>query len=165
MAMSLFSYGTMELYQMHGELLPVEGGFDINGQLTRDPSAILESRRPLPTGYWKGSGLSLMLDLIAAILSGGSAVYQIQPDPDLETRISQVFIAIDPSSTGQAGLAAEVADRAIAFLKSTSDEGGDVVRYPGERVVQVREENLEKGIPVEPAVWKQVQDWAESGRW
>jgi hypothetical protein len=29
------------------------------GVLTNDPSAILATRRLLPTGYWKGSGLAL----------------------------------------------------------------------------------------------------------
>ena len=33
------------------------------GNLTSDPGAIEESRRILPTGYWKGSGLALALDL------------------------------------------------------------------------------------------------------
>jgi len=43
----------------------VEGGFDAGGRLTRDPAAIEASKRPLPIGYWKGSGLALMLDMSA----------------------------------------------------------------------------------------------------
>jgi len=62
MAMSQFSYGALSSYRMRGELLPVDGGFDSNGQLTREPGAIEASKRPLPIGYWKGSGLALMLD-------------------------------------------------------------------------------------------------------
>ena len=163
MAMSQFSYGTMELHQLHGELLPVDGGFDADGQLTRDPTAILNSRRPLPIGYWKGSGLSLMLDLLAAILSGGKSTREISVNPDLETALSQVFIAIDASAVGQKGLAAQVADQVIEFLKSGSTGDGESVRYPGEKALKTRRENLEKGVPVEPSVWKQVQQWAESG--
>ncbi|PYU68116.1 MAG: 3-dehydro-L-gulonate 2-dehydrogenase, partial [Acidobacteria bacterium] len=64
MAMSQFSYGALASYRMRGEPLPVEGGFDAAGWLTRDPVAIEASRRPLPIGYWKGSGLALMLDLV-----------------------------------------------------------------------------------------------------
>jgi len=30
------------------------------------------------------------------------------------------------------------------------------VRYPGERVLQTRKENLANGIPVEPAIWRDV---------
>jgi LDH2 family malate/lactate/ureidoglycolate dehydrogenase len=35
--------------------------------------------------------------------------------------------------------------------------GGERVRYPGERVLQTRSENLAKGIPVEPAIWREIQ--------
>src|SRR6266404_7781047 len=64
MAMSQFSYGTLESYRMRGEQLPVPGGFDLKGELTRDPGAIEASARPLPIGYWKGSGLALLLDML-----------------------------------------------------------------------------------------------------
>ena len=56
MAMSQFSYGALATYQQKGQLLPVDGGFDAEGHLTRDPAAIEASQRPLPIGYWKGSG-------------------------------------------------------------------------------------------------------------
>src|SRR5206468_2022383 len=69
MAMSQFSYGALASYRRRQELLPVVGGFDINGELTRDPAAIEQSRRPLPIGFWKGSGLAIVLDAIAALLA------------------------------------------------------------------------------------------------
>jgi 3-dehydro-L-gulonate 2-dehydrogenase len=61
MAMSQFSYGALESFRMRGEMLPVPGGSTHDGELTRDPAAIEASGRPLPIGYWKGSGLALML--------------------------------------------------------------------------------------------------------
>ena len=84
MAMSQFSYGTLASYRMRGELLPMDGGFDSNGQLTRVPGDIEASNRPLPIGFWKGSGLALMLDLVAALLSGGKATHQIATVPERE---------------------------------------------------------------------------------
>ena len=39
--------------------------FDKDGNLTSDPGAIEASRRILPTGYWKGSGMAIALDLAA----------------------------------------------------------------------------------------------------
>src|SRR5579884_2705675 len=95
MAMSQFSYGALASYRLRGELLPVDGGFDSTGQLTRDPAAVEASGRPLPIGYWKGSGLALMLDLVGGLLSGGSFTCQIPPDPERETKLSQVFIAFN----------------------------------------------------------------------
>ena len=40
MAMSQFSYGALAEHRARGEQLPVDGGFDSQGNLTRDPGAI-----------------------------------------------------------------------------------------------------------------------------
>jgi len=156
-AMSQFSYGALASYRSRGELLPVDGGFDAQGRLTRDAAEIEKSGRPLPIGYWKGSGLALMLDLIGGILSGGQLTYQIPTDPERETKLSQVFIAIDPSSMGSKEITDEIANQVIAHFQSARDGRGERVRYPGERVLKTREENARLGIPVDPSVWDEVQ--------
>lgn len=76
-AMSQFSYGKLEDSSRNDKELPLVSGFDKNGNLTKDPNAILKTKGPLPIGNWKGSGLSLLLDLIAMILSGGKTSYEI----------------------------------------------------------------------------------------
>ena len=96
MAMSQFSYGSLEGYSKRGQPLPVDGGFDAAGNLTKDATAIEASQRALPIGYWKGSGLSLVLDMMAAMLAGGRATYQIPREPVRETGSSQIFLAINP---------------------------------------------------------------------
>ena len=155
MAMSQFSYGALSAYRARGERLPFDGGFDSEGRLTRDPAAIEESGRPLPVGLWKGSGLALLLDMIAALLSGGRATHELPADPDQETGLSQVFVAFDLSSFDEAGAAARVADQIIESIRDSST-GGEV-RYPGEHTLETRRRNLEEGIPVEPSVWEQVK--------
>ncbi len=156
MAMSQFSYGALASYRARGELLPVDGGFDREGLLTRDPGAIEASSRPLPIGYWKGSGLALMLDLVAGLLTGGQVTHQITADPELESQVSQVFLALDTSSFGSPQTAGELADLVIQHFQF-SPQSGDRVRYPGERVLETRRENMAKGIPVEPSVWKEIE--------
>ena len=100
MATSQFSYGALAAYAKRGQPLPVDGGFDLAGNLTRDAAAIEASQRPLPVGYWKGSGLSLVMDMVAAMLSGGLATHQIPLDPTRESGLSQIFLAIDPGVGG-----------------------------------------------------------------
>ncbi len=156
MAMSQFSYGALESYRRRGELLPVPGGFDQDGQLTRDPGAIEAARRPLPIGYWKGSGLALMLDLLAALLSGGLATWQIVSDPELEGKLSQVFIAFDLAAVDQGGNAATVADQVIQYLHGSRESADGSVRYPGEQVLKIRRDNLANGVPVDAAIWNEV---------
>jgi len=156
MAMSQFSYGALRAYQLSGEQLPVNGGYDLEGNLTRNPKAIEASGRPLPIGYWKGSGLALLLDLMAAMLSGGQATYQIPADPERETGLSQVFIAINLAALDQAGLAGQLADQIVGNLTSPPNSTAERVRYPGERVLQTRKENLKEGIPVAQSAWDEL---------
>lgn len=152
MAMSQFSYGTLEAYRTRGERLPVIGGFDLEGELTCEPGAIESSRRPLPIGFWKGSGLAMMLDLVAALLARGMATHEITPDVLQETNLSQVFIAFDlPSGDDHA-----LSDRIVESVKAATPSGAAKVRYPGERTAEVRAENMKKGIPVDASMWGQV---------
>ena len=157
MAISQFSYGTLESYKNQGKMLPVDGGFDATGKLTRDPAAIEQSMRPLPLGYWKGSGLSLVLDMMAAMTSLGKATHQLSTDSLLEAGLSQVFLAINPAALGDEARLAQIADEIIASLhQSRPAEKGAKIRYPGERVLQIRAENRKLGVPVEQKVWEQI---------
>ena len=155
MAMSQFSYGAIESYRLKGQPLPVPGGFTVDGELTTDPGAIEKSCRPLPIGYWKGSGLALVLDLLASVLSGGSATHEITPDPERETRLSQVFIAIAPSTIGPPERVSQIADAVIDNLHGSKTLSTGV-RYPGEQVLKTRSENLSRGIPINASVWSEI---------
>jgi len=154
MAMSQFSFGALAAYRARGEQLPVDGGFDAKGNLTRNPAAIEESNRALPIGYWKGSGLAMMLDMLAAILSGGNATHQIEAHPERETGVSQVFLAFDPSAFGSPEAMARTAN---AVVESACRLEGGRVRYPGEHTLQVRRENMALGVPVEESVWRELK--------
>lgn len=157
MAMSQFSYGAMEMYAMKKEALPVQGGFDTNGNLTTDPSDILKSQRTLPIGYWKGTAFSLLLDIIAAVLSGGLSVAGITAQ-DPERNLSQVFIAIDLSKFGEQHSITKVIQNIIDDFKTSIAETPDkTVRYPGENVLKTRANNLTDGIPVSRKVWDEIR--------
>lgn len=159
--MSQFSYGALASYRTRNEQLPVPGGFDEAGQLTHDPGAIESSGRPLPIGYWKGSGLAVMLDLIAALLAAGNATHDLAHDPLRETGLSQVFIAFDLARMMEPSEADRIANEIVDSICSAQPvEGGEEVRYPGAGTLRKREENLRLGVPVSPSVWERVQGMA-----
>ncbi len=153
MAMSQFSYGTLTAHRKRKELLPVFGGFDADGNLTCDPGAIERSLRPLPIGFWKGSGLALVLDMIAAMLAGGLATHRIPPDPEREVGVCQMFLALNSAAFPDAG---QIAEGVISSLSGT--------RYPGERVLRIRDENLALGVPVDEATWGKIEALTASTR-
>jgi 3-dehydro-L-gulonate 2-dehydrogenase len=161
MASSQFSYGALASYAKRGQPLPVDGGFDAAGNLTRDAAAIEATQRSLPIGYWKGSALTIVLDLMASMLSGGLATHQLGSDPLRESGQSQLFLAIDPSSLAAAAELNAIADGVIESLRhATPVDPAKPIRYPGEQTLQLRKENLHLGIPVDTDVWEQLKNFA-----
>lgn len=163
MAMSLYSYGKLEVTRQKGQQLPFPGGFNQEGVLTLDPAEIELTRRILPTGYWKGSSLSIMLDLLAGILSKGKTTAAIdQFGKGNSVGLSQVFIAIDPLKMVDQSFIDQALTETIEQLRDSTavDESGEIL-YPGERSLRTRKENMENGIPVDEQVWQHVQKLAE----
>jgi len=157
MAMSQFSYGALASYAKRGQPLPVPGGYDSAGHLTEDAGAIEASQRALPIGYWKGSGLALVLDMIGAMLSGGLATHQLGLEPLREAGQSQVFLAVDPSNLGTAEELSRVADGILDYVRqATPVDPKQPIRYPGEQTLLVREENMRLGVPVDPDIWSDL---------
>ena len=158
MAMSQFANGKLQIYRDRSEDLPVEGGYDREGQPTTDAGAILDSQRPLPIGYWKGSGLAFVLDLIATLLSGGQSTQDISRCKD-EARVSQVFIALDVQSVAGEQILQQSVDASVDDLHEAAPlEDCSPVTYPGERMLKIRQENLRLGVLVDSLFWHQVLD-------
>ena len=156
-AMSQFSYGKIEMTKFEGKQLPVPGGFDEEGNMTTDPGAIEKTWRVLPVGYWKGSGMSILLDLVAAVLSGGNTVTDIGKITSDEYGLSQVLIAIDPERFNAPGFTEEAINRVIEDVTSSVPATeGKAVRYPGQNSLATRRKNLEEGIPVLDNIWEQI---------
>ena len=155
MAFSQYSYGAMEYAVLKKEQLPVEGGFDENGNLTKDPAAILKSRRPLSIGYWKGAGLSFLLDILATILSGGQSVAGISKDKT-EYGLSQVFICIDPSKLANHSAIASAVQQIIDDYKQSLPDGNSRIVYPGEGVLEKRKKHKAEGMQVLEQVWSEI---------
>ena len=157
MALSQYSFGAMEIHKQNNKQLPLPGGYDKDGNLTTDPASIMESWRPLPIGYWKGAGLSLLLDVFATLLSGGLSTAALTAQ-GAERNLSQVFITIDLSKlhnhTAMGAMLKSILDD---YASARPEHEGRTARYPGENVVATRRENLEKGIPVLRETWERVE--------
>ncbi len=154
MAQSQFSFGKLQTYSLAGKNLPVMGGYDQAGNLTDDPNAIMDGGEVLPTGYWKGSGLSIAIDMVVAALSSGKSTYDLRIDKN-DAGISQVFIAINPSVYAGEEYAEAYVENMSEYIK-TSEKKPEVeeIFYPGERTARERETNMQEGIPVNQEMWE-----------
>jgi 3-dehydro-L-gulonate 2-dehydrogenase len=153
MAVSQYSVGKLNQYKSNNEELPLPGGYNNAGHLSTDASEILESKRLLPVGFWKGSGLSLVLDLLATVLSQGNSTAKITQS-EKESGVSQVFICIKPDDNTYTEQAIE---EIISYTKtSRAEHAGETISYPGENSLKTRQKSLEEGVLVDERIWETV---------
>jgi 3-dehydro-L-gulonate 2-dehydrogenase len=154
MAISQYSKGKVLQYQSFKEQLPFVGGYDNDGNLTKDPDAIVSSKRLLPIGMWKGSALSMVLDMLVSALSLGKTVKQITTQGN-ESAASQLFIAIKPFNKEQVD---QLINEVIDFTRSSAPADPDKpVLYPGENALQTRVKSVQEGVFVDEKIWAEVK--------
>ncbi|TBN13967.1 3-dehydro-L-gulonate 2-dehydrogenase [Hyunsoonleella pacifica] len=156
MAISQFSFGKINEYKLRGEKLPFYGGWDDNDTLSKDPEKISLKERGLPIGFWKGSAFSIVLDMLATLLSAGNSTYKISLKP-IETGISQVYLCIYPEVFNDNGLQEKLVNEIIDYTHNVEPiHPDDKTYYPGERSLLRKAENLKNGISVNKNIWDKI---------
>jgi len=151
MAMQQFSYGKLQEYELKGEQLPVTGGYDDHSKPTTDPTTIINNRRAMPIGFWKGSALAFMLDVMISCLSNGRSTSQISKEGK-EYNVSQIFICIDAGNIDE-----NIINDIINYTKQSNlIDTTSPIRYPGEKTLATRLKNEKEGIPVNEKIWREV---------
>ena len=162
MAVSQYAFGKLEIMAQEGKTLDTACGYNTAGNPTSDPRAIVESGLMMPMALWKGSALSIMLDLMAASLSLGRTSLAIGKPADGEKGMSQVFICLNPAAVVDAEEMDAQIERTIAFLNALPvRDGAHGVHAPGENLAATRQKNLRDGIPVTEETWKKITAAAE----
>ncbi|OAJ48281.1 Ldh family oxidoreductase [Pseudomonas marginalis] len=145
LATSAIAHGDVQIAARKGERLPPGMGVDSLGQPTQDPKAILEGGALLPFGGHKGSALSMMVELLAAALTGGNFSFEFDwsGHPGAKTPwTGQLVILIDPSKSAGQGFA----ERSQELVRQMHGVG--LKRLPGDRRHRQREKSNENGIAI-----------------
>jgi len=151
MAMSQFSYGKLQENELNNKSLVVPGGYDEAGNLSADPAAIRKSQRALPVGFWKGSGLSFILDVLLTVMTNGQSVAKISAG-GREAGVSQFFLCLNPGNYDK-----KVVEEIIEYTKSSATaESGGSIRYPGEHALITRIKSEREGVLVDDDIWNEV---------
>jgi LDH2 family malate/lactate/ureidoglycolate dehydrogenase len=164
MATSIVAYGTVKKYALRGLTMP-EGWFvnpDTGAAIT-DPNRSGEGML-LPMGEYKGSGLALMIGLIAGVLNGaafGRDVVDFNADDKSDTNTGHFLIVVDIARfLPLQAFTAEV-DRHLRDLRQSKRlPGVDEIRLPGDRRAECRSERLRDGVPLAPALIAQLDKMA-----
>ena len=159
MAVSQYAFGKLEIMAQEGGMLDTPCGYDTDGNLTNDPQKIVESGLMTPMALWKGSALSIMIDLMVSMLSLGRTSLAIGTPADGEKGMSQMFVCMNPAAVIDMDKAEAQMEKTIAFLNSLEPKDGvHGVHAPGENLEKTRARNRECGIPVTEDTWQKIVD-------
>ena len=137
MATSRLAKGDVMLAARDGHVLPDGTGLGPDGQPTNDPNEVLKGVL-LPFGGYKGSAISMMVELLSSALTGDQFSYEAGEQDNNDggpARGGELLIAISPDLVAGAGWDSH----AEGFFEEMSALEG--VRLPGERRHINRQDN------------------------
>jgi len=140
---------------------PVPEGWvlDADGQPTTDPEAGLKGSM-VPSGGYKGVGIALTVELMAAAMTGatlGSVASPFSGTAGGPPRTGQFFIAVDPAATAGGAFQARLAD----LIASIRDQEG--ARLPGDGRRSCRQRAASDGVAVNAALLQKIRALAGDG--
>lgn len=135
-----------------GRPIPAGWALDQMGQPATDPREALAGSM-LGFGGAKGAGLALIIDLLAAGLTGANFSKDASPYAKAEgppPGVGQFFMAFDPDAFAP-GFLDRVEDLAAAMLAQ------DGVRLPGDQRLRQREASASRGVEIDEALLAAIQ--------
>jgi uncharacterized oxidoreductase len=142
-----------------GEQVPGGWIVDRHGDPTTDPKDFFDGGALLTIGAHKGSGLSIVVDLLAGAVSTGKS--SDAGDPILRNNMLSIYIA--PKVYDPNGKVLLEARRLVDFVKaSPSAKPGEPVLAPGEIERCNRTARLATGVPLDDKTWADLLVAAES---
>jgi LDH2 family malate/lactate/ureidoglycolate dehydrogenase len=163
-ATSVASYGTIRQYVAANRPLP--DGWVVNsktGKPVNDPKEVGEGVL-LPIGDYKGSGLAIVIGLLAGVLNGaafGKDVVDFTGGGSEKTNTGQFMVAIDVKRFIAPEVFAAEMDRHLNDLRSSPRlPGVEAIRLPGEDRARRRLERMTNGVPLPANLVKQLDELA-----
>lgn len=163
-ATSAISLARIHDHQRRGERLPQGVALTADGEPTVDPAAALAGIL-LPMAGHRGSGLSLMWEVLTGVLAGGSRFATDVTMPDVYDRpqaVSMFLLAIDPKVVMPVEtFEARVDDLIDRVHGSAPAPGVERVTVPGERSRRTELSRTAKGIPLPAALVAELRALGE----
>ncbi len=154
LALSEVARGRIMTAAQQKKPIPLGWALDTNGQPTTDAEAALKGTL-LPSGGSKGAALALMVEVLAAALTGSNFAFEATSFFEAEgapPSVGQLLLVIDPGAfAGNTSLPDRVAQLAHAIEQ---DAGA---RVPGKRRFNLRAQAEAQGVDIDAALIADVQ--------
>src|SRR5216684_344230 len=144
LSISIVARGKLLIAAAKGEAIPAGWALDKEGNPTTDAAAALAGTIE-PIGGAKGAALALMVEILAAGLTGSQFGFEASSFFDAEgppPRTGQLFLALDPIALAGASFGDRIETLCAAILEDPA------IRLPGERRLKMRARLSREGIAV-----------------
>jgi LDH2 family malate/lactate/ureidoglycolate dehydrogenase len=170
MATTVVPRGKIEVYNRRAKSLPEGWAVDAEGHAATDPAEILHNLTQqlgggiLPLGGLgelfgghKGFGLSVMVDILCGVLSGGAFGPNIADEPGSSARVSHFFGAIDVSAFRDPTAFRGDMDRLLRGLRTSMPASGEQrVYFAGLKEREHETACRVGGLPLSQKVYDQL---------
>ncbi len=157
MASSLIAMGKIAEYKRKGLPLPEGSATTADGTPTTDPEI---AKVPTPLGGAKGSGLSLMFEMLTSVLVTAPILTRYHGG-EKKHRQNATIIALDPAAFGPAEEFAANVDATVDTIHALPKaEGVERILVPGERGAASAQKRGQDGIPLGDKLWEELAEAA-----
>jgi len=160
MATAVMALGRIAQLKAAGKELPPGVALTADGEPTTDPAL---AKVPTPVGGAKGSGMSLVFEMLASGLVANPIVpgYHSGTKEGRRHRQNAFILAVDVSAFLPLDEFTATVDDTVDAIKSLppADEAREVL-VPGERGRRSQAERAASGIPLGPKVWRELTEIA-----
>ena len=154
MSPAVAARGKIRRAERRGESIPLGYALDAQGRPTTDPKAALGGV-VLPIGGYKGSGLSMLMDILGGVISGAGfagGVADQYKTYDRPQNVGHFFLALKPDLfIPEADYRARMDTLFERVRACPKAEGFDEILVPGEPEVRLEAEHRRSGIPYAPS--------------
>lgn len=159
LALSVAARAKIVAAQKAGRAIPAGWAVDREGRPTTDPAAALAGSL-LPIGGPKGSALALMIEILAAAVSGchfgweASSMFDDQGGPP---NLGHLVIAVEPRRLSGGAFDARMASLVAALAQQPG------ARLPGTRRLESRERATREGLTIPATLHAEIQALIAAG--
>lgn len=160
MATGVVALGKIVHAARTGQPIPEGWALDDQGNPTTDPK---EATLPLPLGGPKGSGLALMIEFVASLITANPLVAETLEDTaeGKKHRQNAFLVAIDIASFGALDMFGASVERTVKDLKALPRQNGVAeILMPGERGERESKKRKASGITIPAATWQAIGEVA-----
>jgi LDH2 family malate/lactate/ureidoglycolate dehydrogenase len=156
MATGAVAWGKIFVAQQEQRKIPTGWALDRNGVPTDDPNAAAHQGLIQPFGGYKGYGLSLLIDILTGVLSGGGFSTQVRTlYQELETpsQVAHLCAALRVDSFMPLADFHQRMEQIIELMRSCpAAPGVERIFVPGEIEYETARRRSAEGIPINPTL-------------